>query len=234
MKPDGFSNETSKTENAPAPTPCPLASIKAGDLLATFGLDPAGIDGRPMSERRLSDLRECFADKAACDAALARGNPLLYGVASVEPAGGDGQLHFGLGVLHPGKIGGEYHMTKGHFHAHRPAAEIYIGLSGEGAMLLEDEFSDECRLVPLRANSIVYVPGHTAHRTINTGAAPLVYLGIYPANAGHDYAALAKNNFAHVVVRGPDGRPALMKREDYARTLQHHGDSPTPRQWHPT
>jgi len=199
---------------------CPLALIKAADLLAIFGLNPARIDGRPMSECRLSDLRDCFADKAACDAALAAGNPVLYGVSSVEPAHGDGQLHYGLGVLYPGKIGDEYYMTKGHLHAHRPAAEIYIGLSGEGAMLLEDEAAPDadCKLVPLRANSVVYVPGCTAHRTINTGAEPLVYIGIYPANAGHDYAAIAKTNFAHIVVRGPDGRPALVKREDYTST----------------
>jgi len=200
------------------------------DLLATFSLNPARIDGRPMSERRLSDLRDCFADKAACDAALARGDPVLYGVSSVEPAGGDGQLHYGLGVLYPGTIGDEYHMTKGHLHAHRPAAEIYIGLSGEGAMLLEDEAcggscggsdagaGNGCKLVPLRANSVVYVPGHTAHRTINTGSEPLVYLGVYPANAGHDYAAIAKNNFAHIVIRGADGKPALQARALYAKS----------------
>lgn len=197
------------------PAPSPLASIKAGDLFAAFGINPARIDGRPMSERRLSDLRGCFADKAAFDAALARDNPVIYGVSSVEPASGDGQLHYGLGVLYPGKIGDEYYMTKGHLHAHRPAAEIYIGLSGEGAMLLEDETTGECRLVPLRANSVVYVPGHTAHRTINTGGSPLVYIGVYPSNAGHDYAAIAKNNFAHVVVRGPDGLPSLRKRADH-------------------
>jgi glucose-6-phosphate isomerase len=32
-----------------------------------------------------------------------------------------------LGVLMPGKVGAEYFMTKGHIHAWRPAAEVYLG-----------------------------------------------------------------------------------------------------------
>ncbi len=40
-------------------------------------------------------------------------------------------------------------------------------------------------MLPLEAGAVVYVPGHTAHRTVNTGPAPLVYLGIYPWDAGH-------------------------------------------------
>ncbi|EIP99203.1 thermophilic glucose-6-phosphate isomerase-like enzyme [Opitutaceae bacterium TAV1] len=200
---------------ASAQTPAsPLASIRANDLCVSFGLDTARLGDRPMVTRRLSDLRGCFADTAAFDAALARGDdPLLYTVTAVEPAVGDGQLHYGLGILYPGRIGNEYYLTKGHLHTHRPAAEIYIGLSGDGAMLLEDEHNtDECRLAPLRAHTAIYVPGHTAHRTVNTGDKPLVYLGIYPANAGHDYGAIAEKNFAHVVVCGPDNRPTLQRR----------------------
>jgi glucose-6-phosphate isomerase len=66
-------------------------------------------------------------------------------------------------------------------------------------------------MVPLRANSVVYVPGHTAHRTMNVGAEPLVYLGIYPSNAGHDYGAIAEKNFKMIVVER-DGKPAMLPR----------------------
>jgi glucose-6-phosphate isomerase len=188
-----------------------LQHIKPEDLFVTYSLDSAALGNRPTVKRYLADLRGCFADSAAYEAALARGNPLLYEVTAVEPATGDGQLHYGLGIIYPGKIGDEYHLTKGHYHSHRPAAEIYIGLKGEGAMLLEDESTAETRMVPLRANSAVYVPGHTAHRTMNTGAGPLVYLGIYPSNAGHDYGAIAEKNFAQIVVER-DGQPALIAR----------------------
>lgn len=183
------------------------------DLVRRFDPFTGRIEGAPLVERRLADLRGCFADAAAYEAALARGNPLVYTVASIEPASGPGDLHYGVGLILPGRVGDEYYLTKGHLHAWRDAAEVYIGLSGEGQMLLEDEASGECRLAPLIPHGVVYVPGRTAHRTVNTGDTPLTYVGIYPAAAGHDYAALAARNFRAVVVdRG--GRPALVQRRD--------------------
>ena len=188
-----------------------LLSIKPEDLFVAYSLDSAVLGTRPMVKRYLADLRGSFADTAAYEAALAQGNPLVYEVSAVEPAHGDGQLHYGLGILYPGTVGNEYYLTKGHYHTHRPAAEIYIGLKGEGAMVLEDEATGETRLVTLRANSAVYVPGHTAHRTVNTGTEPLVYIGVYPSNAGHDYGAIAKRNFRKIVVQR-DGQPVLLDR----------------------
>lgn len=176
--------------------------------------DPATgeLAGTKPTERRLADLRGCFVDTAAFDTALAAGNPLLYRVASVEPAAGEGDLHYGVGCLMPGKIGDEYFLTKGHLHAWRPAAEFYFGLSGEGVMLLEDESTGESRMVPLRPHHAVYVPGHTAHRTMNIGSTPLTYLGVYPACAGHDYGVIARRNFRCVLVER-DGRPVMIERD---------------------
>ncbi len=188
-----------------------LKNIKPEDLFVQYSLDTAALGARPMVKRYLADVQGCFADTEAYQAALAQGNPLLYEVTAVEPASGDGQLHYGLGILYPGKIGNEYYLTKGHYHSHRPAAEIYIGLKGEGAMILEDEATGETKLVPLLANSAIYVPGHTAHRTVNTGSEPLVYLGIYPSNAGHDYGAIANKNFRMLVVER-NGKPELIER----------------------
>ena len=102
-------------------------------------------------------------------------------------------------------------MTKGHLHEAREAAEVYIGLSGQGVMLLEDEKTGESRMEPLGRGRIVYVPGWTAHRTLNTGKEPLTYFGIYPANAGHDYGAIAERNFLKTVVE-ENGRPVMKDR----------------------
>ncbi|MBX3738756.1 MAG: cupin domain-containing protein [Candidatus Didemnitutus sp.] len=183
-------------------------------LLGCYDSATGRIAGRPLVERRLSDLRGSFADTAAYETALRAGNPLLYSVSSVEPGRGPGDLHYGLGLLQPGRIGDEYFLTKGHLHSWRPAAEVYVGLRGTGAMLLEDEHSGEAQLIELGAGQIVYVPGNTAHRTVNTGTEPLVYLGIYPAAAGHDYQSIAAKNFAHVVVTRA-GRPTLVRRSEY-------------------
>ncbi len=172
----------------------------------------------PTVARHLSDLQGVFADEAAYTAALAQGNPLIYTVTNIEPAQGEGALHYALGMLRPGRVGQEYYLTKGHFHAWRPAAEVYLGLQGEGVLLLEDETGRESKLLPLLPNSIVYVPGFTAHRTINTGEIPLTYLGIYPANAGHDYQAIAQRNFQKVVVALTD-KPTLLDRATFRSTL---------------
>lgn len=177
------------------------------------------IAGAVMTQRRLSDMRGFFADEAAYETALAQEDTVLYTLSSVEPAQGDGQLHYGLGMIMPGRIGDEYFMTKGHYHAWRPAAEVYVGLSGTGLMLLEHETTGESWLLPFTSNSVIYVPGYTAHRTINTGDIPLSYLGIYPADAGHDYGAIAQHNFKKVVV-AVDEQPTLMDREAFLKRLE--------------
>lgn len=182
-------------------------------IASQYDLDTGIIFDAPVTKRYLADLRGCFADLAAYEAALAQGNPLLYTVSAVEPAQGDGQMHYGLGMLMPGRIGHEYFLTKGHYHQWRSAAEVYVGLRGEGLMLLEDEQTGESRLLPLRADTTVYVPGHTAHRTINVGNQPLVYLGIYPSAAGHDYGTIAARNFRKVVLE-KDGRPVMLERAE--------------------
>ena len=183
-------------------------------LVSQFNPVTGEIPGAPTVKRHLHDLRGCFADTKAFEAAATAGNSFLYSVAAIAPAEGEGDLHYGLGLLMPGKIGDEYFMTKGHLHSWRKAAEFYIGLTGQGVMLLEDEATGESHIVPLRSNGVVYVPGHTAHRTMNVGAAPLTYLGVYPAAAGHDYTTIAQKNFRCVVVER-DGRPAMIERKNY-------------------
>lgn len=178
----------------------------------------ATIEHRAPVERRLRDVQSIFADRLACQELLAE-NPLLYSVTQVEEHNGEGDLHYGLGILMPGKVGREYFMTKGHLHAWRPAAEVYIGLRGRGMMLLEDERTGECRAAPLEANSTVYVPGYTAHRTVNVGDEPLVYWGILSSAAGHHYGAVAERNFRLVVVE-KDGQPVVMERTDFLAELQ--------------
>lgn len=182
-------------------------------LLSRLDPDTGQIAGMQVTQRYLSDLRDCFFDSRAYELALQAANPLLYTVASVEPGHGEGDLHYALARIMPGRVGSEYYLTKGHFHAWREAAELYIALAGEGMMLLQDEFSGESRLLPLRPQQPLYVPGHTAHRTINTGAKPLAYLGVYPARAGHDYGSIAQHNFRKVLLER-NGQPVLVDRAE--------------------
>jgi glucose-6-phosphate isomerase len=187
-------------------------------LFNRFDPETGAVPGVEAASRRLADLRGAFANDAAFEEALRGGNPVVYSVSSITPAEGNGALHYGVGVLFPGMVGDEYYLTKGHLHSWRAAAEVYIGLQGEGKMLLEDEATGASTVVELMANSTVYVPGHTAHRTVNVGKTPLVYIGVYPAEAGHDYGEIAQRNFRSVIVER-DGKPAVMNREQYLRAL---------------
>lgn len=177
------------------------------------------VQGAQIKETHLSDLEGYFVDEQSYQQELASDNPLIYQVSTWTVQEGDGDLMCGFGTLMPGKIGEEYFFTRGHYHEWREAAEIYIGLSGEGCMLLEHETSGESKLLPLSRNCMVYVPGCTAHRTINVGTTPLTYIGIYPVNAGHDYGALRENNFECVVV-AENGQSILMKRSEYLTKLE--------------
>lgn len=190
---------------------------KFTEYLSRFDPETATIQGGTQIERRLSQLEGCFADQYAYTSSLEQHDPIVYSVSSLEPAHGDGDLHIGIGRIMPGRVGAEYFLTRGHLHAWREASEIYIGLSGEGMMLLETE-SGEQRALPLTPQALVYVPGHTAHRTVNTGSEALVYLGIYPARAGHDYASIAEDNFAQVVIASK-GEPVVMKRAEFLKML---------------
>lgn len=192
--------------------------MNAAALVSQFDPQSGHVHGARQIERRLSELAGYFADEAAYARRLAEKDSLLYTVVAVEPESGPGALHYAIARLMPGRIGQEYFLTKGHFHAWRAAAEYYIGLSGHGLMLLENEEGTDSYTVPLRPNAAVYVPGHTAHRTINTGDEPLVYLGIYPAQAGHDYGAIAERNF-HSVVVDVDGVPTHMSRAAFLGQL---------------
>ncbi len=195
-----------------------MLTLTPSDLLSHFDPATGEIPGVEPVRRTLREMNGYFVDESAYAMALAAGDPLLYTVTAVAPAEGEGALHYAIGCVQPGRIGAEYYMTKGHFHAWRAAAEYYIGLSGNGVMLLENESGTTSEMIPLTPNSALYVPGHIAHRTINTGTEPLVYLGIFPAGAGHDYGSIAERNFGNVVV-DQNGAPALVPRATYLASL---------------
>jgi glucose-6-phosphate isomerase len=189
-------------------------ALEAEALLCSLNPELEKLHGAETTNRRLRDLHGCFADESAYADALRSGNPIVYTLATVAPGRADGDLNYAVAIIQPGRIGPEYYMTKGHFHAWREASEIYIGLTGQGMMLLEAEASGESWTVPLRPHEVVYVPGHTAHRTINVGAIPLGYIGIYPAKAGHDYGAVARRNFGKMII-ARDGQPVVVDRADF-------------------
>lgn len=124
------------------------------------------------------------------------------------PEGTAGGLFWGTTILHPGLVGDEYFMTHGHFHAVRDRAEIYATVKGNGILILMSE-AGECRTQPLTPGSVHYIPGTVAHRVVNTGDEPLVFLASWPSDAGHDYGSIVNSGFTRRILRR-NGAPCIL------------------------
>lgn len=167
-----------------------------------FRLDVAD-DGelRPATStvrRRLSDMAGMYHDAEAERSALAADDPLVYEVFQYDMPAFAGELVVCTTVLRAGKVGDEFFMTKGHYHEQRDRAEVYYGLSGRGRLLLAKD--GECEAVPMVPGGVAYVPPYWAHRTVNTGPEPLVFLAVYPGDAGHDYGTIETTGFPQIVL----------------------------------
>ena len=152
-------------------------------------------------ETRLKSLSGLFIDTEAFNGM----NPetLVYEVAMYQPVGEiEGGLLFGVSSIHPGKVGNEFFMTKGHFHAIRNRAEYYRGIIGRGVLLLMEE-NGATRLEEVTAGSLHYIPGNVAHRLINTGSSELKVGACWPSDSGHDYSSVLSGEFAVRVMCKP-------------------------------
>jgi glucose-6-phosphate isomerase len=152
--------------------------------------------------RKASDMRGFYLDNEALEKEIENGDPIIYEVFAVTNEG-EGEISYGVTVLHPGKIGDEFYMTKGHYHEKRDRAELYIGIKGEGLLLMQN--NDKVEWYEMRRGSVIYVPPYWAHRSINTGKEDFVFLAIYPGDAGHDYGSIAERGFAKIVVERDGG-----------------------------
>lgn len=158
--------------------------------------------------RKLKDLGDIFSDKAAYSAMDKE--TVVYNVESSFPVphNTEGGLFYGITYIHPGKVGKEYFMTKGHFHKIRNRAEYYCTIEGNGMLLLMDK-DGVTRAEKMVAGSIHYIPGNTAHRTVNVGDTILSFSAFWPADAGHDYEIIAKHGFSKILIEN-NGIPELV------------------------
>ena len=155
--------------------------------------------------RRLSEMKGQYLDQQAYERMLNTGDAMLYEVFEVTRPERAGELSHGISIVHPGKVGDEYFMTKGHFHAVLETAEVYYCLKGEGAIVMETPEGDSS-VEELKPGCILYVPPRWAHRSVNTAPRQdLVTFFLYPANAGHDYSTIEQQGFRKLIVER-DGR----------------------------
>jgi glucose-6-phosphate isomerase len=130
---------------------------------------------------------------------------IIYEVFETEKVG---HMYMALTILKPGKVGKEYHMTKGHYHEDPEAGEIYFCLKGNGIILMQtrEGLTSEANLGP---GGALNIPPGWAHRTVNVGKEDFVMLAIFPVNAGHDYETIEKSGFIKRVVE-KNGKPQIV------------------------
>jgi glucose-6-phosphate isomerase len=135
---------------------------------------------------------------------------LAYSVRWLQavPAGTEGGLLWGVTLLQPGKVGDEFFMTHGHFHADCTRAEYYATTSGCGLLLRMDK-DRKTWAEEMSPGSLHYIDGRHAHRVANTGDEPLIFWACWGSDAGYDYGTIRENGFGMRVVER-DGKPVLV------------------------
>lgn len=138
-------------------------------------------------------------------------------------------------VWETGTVGGEYIKTYGHYHIGK-LDETYTILQGEGIVLLQkrkldtngnpiDDEIETFYAILVKKGDGVFIPSGMGHLVVNTGKTWLVTSDDSPVNfeeadpvslPGHaDYEAVQKmKGFAYYVVE-EDGKPTLVKNENY-------------------
>jgi len=179
----------------------PIDPVRVAIDATDGSVRPAG----PVQTRRMSDLRGLFADTAAWERALPE-DRVVYEVASSPVPEEAGELPQSITTIHPGDVGGEFHMTKGHMHP-KWRGEIYLGLAGTGGLLLYDGRTPS--YIDMAPGVIGYIPPGWAHRSVNTGDEPYRFLAVYPGDSGHDYDWVLAHGMGYRVLRGTGAGPEL-------------------------
>ena len=155
--------------------------------------------------RTLGSLQGHFLDQDAYAEMLAKGDIPVYEVYELRRPEVPGELQLGMSIVHPGKVGNEFFMTKGHFHQVLEAGEMYYCLRGEGFMVMQTP-EGEAAVEPLAPGRVLYIPPRWAHRSVCTSRQEdLVTFFVYPGHAGHDYATIEQIGFPKLVVEGTQG-----------------------------
>ena len=163
--------------------------------------------------KRLSELREIFQDQTELDRLVeVEGDPVVYEVIEYRKEGSD--LFFGTTTMEPGKVGGEFFMTRGHFHQRRDMGEVYYTQSGHGVLLLESR-KGETKVVRMDPGVCAFIPPDWAHRSINVGSEKLVFVWVCNVDAGHDYGDILKHGMRKIVV-DRDGKDTIMNNPHYS------------------
>lgn len=173
--------------------------MKILDPKAIHHLCDGNIEGETVvtNKKLFKDIKDIYLNSEGVD-----DNTLMYTVYSYINGDQNNKynLSYGLSVLHPVYINGECNMTKGHYHDDELFPEIYVGLSGEGLLLLMDKNGNE-QIEKVTKGSVHYIDGKYAHRLVNTGDTDLKVQAVWSPCAGHDYKSIENKGFKHRIFK---------------------------------
>jgi glucose-6-phosphate isomerase, archaeal len=174
------------------------------------------VPGLKMSERKLGQLTGIFRDQRAWK--QLDPETIVYRVWVWEPvpSGTEGGLFWGITEIQPGRVGEEYFMTRGHWHAIRNRAEFYGTVTGTGKLILMNQ-TGRTWFEDMTPGSLHYVAGAVAHRLVNTGDFPLRVIACWPSDAGHDYELAGGRGFGRRIIE-TQGAPVLIDAKLTPRT----------------
>ena len=138
--------------------------------------------------RKLSDLKGYFSDSRSYGEMLAKKDITVYETFTKS----DSPMKYTLTVVHPGRVGKEFFMTKGHIHGNK-TEELYILLEGKGKLLLQR--SGKVKVIDLKKGEIVLIEKGWAHRLVNDGRNKLKVHTIYHENSKPNYSVKFKKIF---------------------------------------
>jgi len=158
--------------------------------------------------RKLSDMKGMFLDTELGHRILEREDPVIYSFSERILPEENGHLQLATTSIQPGKIGEEFFMTKGHYHRRSDASEVYLGLAGEGFLLIQTEKGD-FESIAIQPGVTAYIPPYWGHRMVNTGSTPFIFFAVYPGDAGHNYGDIEKTGFVRILIER-NGKPLLI------------------------
>lgn len=153
------------------------------------------------NDKYLSEIAEFFYDQKAVKKILDEGNnPMIYTYHDKVQPPLQGEFNFGITILFPGTIKDEFFMTRGHFHG-TDEGEFYMGLEGEGILVLENQKTRKVQTLYFTKNDLLYIPAGFGHRVVNIGKERLVFLTVEAAHGSHDYDTIKREGFGVLVLR---------------------------------
>jgi len=178
-------------------------------FIIKFSLDNGLSPDRNSIKRILSDMEGMYLDNSKLKEMLNSGDIVVYEFYDLGMPENPGELAYGTTILYSGKVGDEYFMTKGHFHAKIDTAEIYYCIKGHGYLLMENPNGD-VEFQEMKPGISVYVPPRFAHRSINIdNNEPLIMFFAFRADAGHDYKTIETKGFRKLIIER-DGKPEII------------------------